>query len=136
VALELEPRFEQYVGHALAPLGLYIDSWSADWVAGELVEVDVLLMNDLQDDQAGSLVPMAVDAEGVVRVRIGGCRHRCLRHGEASQGMQLVAPDEKRWFLVARLSPEDPAQPEVWSRRKFGVEHPGVLTSEPPYESR
>jgi hypothetical protein len=37
-------------------------------------------------------------------------------------------------MLFARLAPDDPLLPTVWSRRKIGFAHIGEIGPDPPFE--
>jgi len=53
--LTFEPNFERYVRDAFAPVGIMIDYWGQDITAGTEQEFDVVIINDSQGNEEGSV---------------------------------------------------------------------------------
>lgn len=53
--LTFEPNFERYVRDAFAPIGVMIDYWGQDLTAGTEQEFKVVVVNDSQDNEEGSV---------------------------------------------------------------------------------
>jgi hypothetical protein len=53
--LTFEPNFERYVRDAFAPVGIMIDYWGQDVPAGTEQEFNVVIVNDSQDNEEGSV---------------------------------------------------------------------------------
>ena len=53
--LTFEPNFEKYIRDAFAPVGLMLDYWGQDLLAGQEQEIKVYVINDRHEDRAGML---------------------------------------------------------------------------------
>jgi len=132
--LVLEPRWLEYAENAFAPLGVAIDAWAKTYPAGETVAVPVLVVNDYDAPQTATLEVLAVAMDGSVLTRSGVRDIEVEALGSGSYSLDVEMPAEARFMLLARLAPDDPELPTVWSRRKIGFAHVGELGPDPPFD--
>jgi beta-galactosidase len=134
VGLVLEPRWLEYAENAFAPLGLTIDSWAKVYPAGETVPIPVLVINDYGAPQQAVLEVMTVAMDGSVLTRSGAVEIDVEALGSGAYSLDTEMPAEARYMLFARLAPDDPLLPTVWSRRKIGFAHIGEIGPDPPFD--
>ncbi|MEW5979770.1 MAG: hypothetical protein AB1898_28570 [Acidobacteriota bacterium] len=68
--LELQPAFEEWVGEAFKPLGVYINFWQDTLKRGTHRDVAVMMVNDYANDVAGNLSLAFVGEDGEEASRV------------------------------------------------------------------
>ncbi|MAK60233.1 MAG: hypothetical protein CMK09_04585 [Ponticaulis sp.] len=134
-ALELEPRWQTYAADVFAPQLVYLKEWRDEaYPRGGKAEIPIVVLSD-------SYEPVEAD----VRIHIMGLDGETLSRSEAirvtldplerrEMSVTLKIPDEQAFIVFAELSSPTGAFDTVWSRRKIGVEHPGVAITDPVSE--
>jgi hypothetical protein len=64
--LELQPHFEEYMGNAFRPLGVYLSFWHPAVAAGSTRELPVMMVNDTWRRAAGTLTLQLESEDGQV----------------------------------------------------------------------
>jgi len=90
--LTFEPNFEQYVSDAFSPLGLMIDFWGEQLVAGATQKFDVVVINDLYSNWAGVVRLYIVRNGRVVAEQSNDCTVAGL--GREVLSFSLTAPED------------------------------------------
>jgi hypothetical protein len=62
--LKLEPHFEEYMGNAFRPIGIYINFWHPTVRAGAVYELQVMMINDYADPASGVISVLLEDGDG------------------------------------------------------------------------
>lgn len=123
--LRLEPRFEDYVGEAFKPLGVYLNFWQAELKAGEPRRFAVMLVNDEPRPAAGALVLSAVNEAGSEAAR-EEVRFEVPAFGQQSYLLSMTVPSSPGKYLLkaaARADDGRPYSPTV-SRRRITITGP------------
>ena len=133
--LELEPRWRAYAADVFAPQLVYLKEWRDEaYARGGEVEIPIVLLSDAYEP-----------IEGEVRIHIVGLNGEALSRSQTvpvtlaplerrELSLALTIPDEQAYVVFAELSSPTNAFKPVWSRRKVGVEHPGVAIPDPVFE--
>ncbi|MEO2167896.1 MAG: hypothetical protein ABGY42_07195, partial [bacterium] len=128
--LVLEPRWRRYARDAFAPVAIYLEKWSEEaYPRGRAVAVPVTLINDEYAAAAGAVRLVAASAAGAVLAVSGVQEVTIPPLGRVEISVPFEVPAEEELVLYAELSL--PGRKKVYSRRKLGLRHPGVLVSAP-----
>lgn len=128
--LMLEPRWRQWGAQAFSPLAINIDRWDEKfYVRGFKLRVPVTLVNDLPESHDYVVSLLAADARGRVLSRSTAVNGKIEALGRVQLEATIPIPEES-FVLYARLESPGLDHP-VFSRRKVGFAHPGVLTGLP-----
>ena len=122
-ALDLHPQFEQSVGEAFKPLGLYINFWQDTLPRGAHREFAVMMVNDHPYAVSGTL-RLAFVAEDGTEAGGAGVPFELPALGAHTFGITLEAPKTPgRYVLRAKAQSKDAgADGPTLSRRKVRVE--------------
>lgn len=121
--LEFHPQFEDYVGQAFKPLGVYVDSWQPALAPGAATTYRIVLVNDTYEAARGRLVlawELAQDGRAASQTE---AKYEVAPLGTTVCQVPLAAPArEGRYVLVAKAFwDRKPWSPTI-SRRKVAVE--------------
>lgn len=118
-SLSLDPHFEEWVGEAFRPLGVYINSWQPSWKAGARRRFPVMMVND-QDQPARGTLALTVEADGTARgsARVG---FELPPFGAHTYELFLAAPKEAGEYILKAAAVRDGTAPTL-SRRRVRVE--------------
>ncbi len=124
-ALRLEPHFEDYVGEAFKPVGVYLNFWQPELKAGELRSFAVSLVNDEPRPVSGRLVLSAEGGGGEVAAR-EEIRFEVGPHGQHSYLVRMKVPPSPGEYLLKAAAHADDGRSysPVVSRRKVTVTGP------------
>jgi len=119
--LVLEPRFEDFMGNAFSPLGVYLDFWRPEAAPGTELSIPVVVVNDLREARSGRLTVAFTAADDLGKVLVQAeCGFAVPAFGQATYRLALKVPDPSgKSLLVARLRPQ--GGEEVLSRRKVEI---------------
>lgn len=117
--LELEPHFEDYVGQAFKPLGVYLNFWQPSLQAGSERSYAVMMINDEAETAQGRLALIMENFEGkeVARSEVS---FSVPGFGQQTYKVNLRSPATPgKYLLKASASPEGKrrADPTVSRRR-------------------
>ena len=100
--LIFEPNFERYVRDAFSPVGLMIDFWDDELVAGSQQQFEVYVINDLRSNWTGAVSFSVARGGGTVAQQSRNCSVDGL--GREILSFALTVPDEAgEYRLVAEL---------------------------------
>jgi beta-galactosidase len=115
-ALKLEPHFQDYVGEAFKPLGVYINFWQPTLKAGSTHRFAVMMVNDYDHPVEGKLV-LSFERKGASHET--GFTLNAL--GQQTYELELQAPDSPgQYLLKAAAYPKDGSSPTL-SRRRVSI---------------
>lgn len=120
--LVLEPHFEDYVGEAFKPLGVYVNFWKTEVPAGSTHRIFVLMINDEYDATSGTLA-LSVQEERAPEVAHQELPFRLPGLGQQTFKFDVEMPREPaNYTLKAIANPvsKGPNGPTV-SRRMFSI---------------
>jgi len=129
--LVMEPRWHEYHKNVWSPVTVYIDKWADDYKRGKSQKVPLLLINDLHDAAEGALRLFAADVDGDILSKSEPIPIRLEPLGQQTLKLKLVMPEQKEFVLYAELTSVEPGRFAMRDRRKFGLEHPGVIAENP-----
>jgi hypothetical protein len=119
--LEFQPHFEDYVGEAFKPIGVYIHFWQVRLEAGAKRTFRIMMVNDTQKRVSGKLtltLEPAAAGEPAARSQTG---FDVPALGQANYDLDLAIPDAQGEFLLkAAADSSEPGSPTV-SRRKVTI---------------
>ena len=116
--LNFEPHFERYVRDAFSPVGLMIDFWDDELVAGSEQQFRVYVINDRYSNWTGAVNFSLARGGGTVAQQSKTCSLDGL--GREILSFALTVPDEAgEYQLVARLVTADGN--EIRSLRDFKI---------------
>jgi len=101
--LTFEPNFERYVRDAFAPVGVMIDYWGQELTAGAEHEFNVVVINDSQDNETGSVRLELIRNDRATAVQTQMFTLAALGRRELSFKLALPA-EVGRYTLKATLS--------------------------------
>jgi len=117
-ALTFEPNFEQYVRDSFSPVGLMIDFWGGELVAGAEREFKINVINDLHNGWAGVVHLRIMRGDQTVAEQSGHCTVNSLERKVLS--FTRTIPNEiGEYQLVAELDSVDGKK--IQSLRDFNV---------------
>ncbi len=130
VTLAMEPRWARWAAQAFSPVAINIDHWSERAFPPGQRAVPVTLINDNYKDESVAVTLTVADAAG--RVLAKSVRREVLLPalGQMTLRVDLELPSERPFVVYAALQGNFAERP-VYSRRKVGFDHPGVLTRAP-----
>ena len=104
--LTIEPNFQKYVRDAFSPVGLMIDFWAEEILAGKTLVVPVIVISDLQKPWEGEIRLRLVRGEKTVAEESQVARLDPI--GRQTLRFDLPQPDEKgNYQLIAELKGPD-----------------------------
>jgi hypothetical protein len=119
--LEFQPHFEDYMGEAFKPIGVYIHFWQPRLEAGAKRTFRIMMVNDTQKRVIGKLtltLEPAVAGEQGARNETG---FDMPALGQANYDLGLAIPEAQgEFFLKAAADSGGPGSPTV-SRRKVTI---------------
>jgi hypothetical protein len=119
-ALRLNRWFEDYMGEAMKPLGVYLDFFQPMLEAGKGRSFRVMMVNDLYEPQRGEL-RLWLESEDGREIARAAKPFAIAALGTLSHDLELVAPAAPgRYVLKAAASAESGAT--TLSRRKVSIE--------------
>ena len=118
--LVLEPHFEDYVGEAFKPLGVYINFWRPNLRANSRQVFDVMMVNDLPKPSHGKLVLALESIEGR-QVVATEAPFAIPPLGQMTYRLYLAIPDAPGKYLLKAAAQAERHGPTI-SRRKVSIE--------------
>lgn len=119
--LEFQPHFEDYMGQAFKPVGVYIHFWQPKLEAGSKRSFRVMMVNDTPRRVRGKLTLTWEQAAGRPQGAHSEAAFDMSALGQAGYDLNLEAPETPGEFLLkAAADYGDPASPTV-SRRKIMI---------------
>ncbi|MGA3328546.1 MAG: glycoside hydrolase family 2 TIM barrel-domain containing protein [Terriglobia bacterium] len=120
--LVLEPHFEDYVGEAFKPLGVYINFWHPRLDANSHHDFDVMMVNDLPKPSRGKLVLALESLEGKQAVATDA-PFAIPSLGQMTYRLSLAIPKAPgKYLLKAAAHSETEGEGPTISRRKVSAE--------------
>lgn len=114
--LEFQPHFEEFVGEAFKPLGVYINFWQREVASGLERTFEVMMVNDVNQRSTGELSLLIEDASGAVLTRIAQS-FEVAALGQSTYAMTLRIPDiEEGVVIKAVADPRDGSEVTVSTR--------------------
>jgi hypothetical protein len=124
--LVLEERWRRYAKDAFAPVAVYLERWSDDFYRrGERVAVPITLINDEYEAATGTIRLTARSAEGRLLAESESRPVAIPALGRLEAAIPIDVPADAAFVVYAELAVA--GRPEVYSRRKVGFPHPGIL---------
>lgn len=121
-ALRLNPWFEDYMGEAMKPLGVFVSFFQPTLAGGKGRSFRVMMVNDLYQPEKGEL-RLTLEAEDGREVTRAAAPFEIAPLGALSRDLDLVAPSEPgRYLLKATAITEDGSR--TVSRRKVAIGEP------------
>lgn len=121
--LTLEPHFEDYMGEAMKPLGVYINFFQPVLQPGERRSYRVMMVNDTYGEEAGELVLALETEDGREAVR-ATAPFALAPLGAASHDLELKAPETPGAYLL-KATAESAGGGSTVSRRKVAIAESG-----------
>lgn len=116
--LTWEPEFLKYVRDAFAPVGLMIDAWADQYIAGHSVQFPVTVINDLYEEWDGQVRLRLIRDTSTIAEQNSPCTIASL--GRRRMTFDLVLPQESgNYRLEAALL--QPGTDPVCSIREFDI---------------
>jgi beta-galactosidase len=128
--LVMEPRWARWAPQAFSPVAINIDRWSEDAYAPGLQPVAVTLINDSYRDESVTVTLSVADQIGLILTESASHNVLLPALGRLELIIDLEIPAQGPFVVYAALDGGFAERP-VYSRRKVGFEHPGVLTRIP-----
>ncbi len=129
-SLTMEPRWARWAPQAFAPVAINIDRWAEGFYRGGSRAVPVTLINDSYRDEAVTVRVLAADEAGNVLAQSLPYQTVLPALGKLNPVLDLDIPAEGGFVLYASIEGAFAPVP-VYSRRKVGLAHPGVLVDLP-----
>jgi hypothetical protein len=120
--LTLEPHFEDYMGEAMKPLGVYVNFFQPVLQPGERRSYRVMMVNDTYGDEAGDLALTLETAEGREVERVTA-PFSLAALGASSHDLELRAPETPGVYLLKATATSTEGKSTV-SRRKVAIAEP------------
>ncbi len=118
-ALKLNPWFEDYMGEAMKPLGVYLNFFQPTLAAGKGRSFRVMMVNDLYEPQSGEL-RLALEAKDGREVARAEKPFAIAALGTLSEDLELVAPGAPGRYLL-RATAVTRTGARTVSRRKVTI---------------
>ncbi len=125
-SLTMEPRWAKWARQAFSPVMINIERWSPAFYSPEQRAVPVTLVNDTYLDQALTVKLIAADEAGRVLARSEPLNTVLPSLASRRIDLDFDIPSLERFVIYASIEGEFGDKP-VFSRRKVGFVHPGVL---------
>lgn len=121
-ALKLNQWFQDYMGEAMKPLGVYLNFFQETLEAGTNRSFRVMMVNDLYDPAKGEL-RLTLEGEDGREIAHAGSRFEIAPLGALTRDLELVTPPTPgRYLLKATAATEDGSR--TISRRKVTIGEP------------
>jgi hypothetical protein len=117
-ALVLEPHFEDYMGEAMKPLGVYVNFFQPTLAPGQERSYRVMMVNDSFDGEEGELA-LTLEAEGGLEVARATVPFSVAPLGALSRDLELEAPEVVGAYLLKATATTSTGS--TVSRRKLTV---------------
>ena len=122
VALKLNPWFEDYMGEAMKPLGVYLNFFQPTLEAGKGRPFRVMMVNDLYEPARGEL-RLTLEGEDGREVAHAACPFELAALGTLTRDLELISPRAAgRYVLKATATSADGSR--TVSRRKVAIPVP------------
>lgn len=121
-ALTLDPHFEDWVGEAFKPLGVYINFWRPALKPGERRRYSIMMVNDEPREARGRL-SLTLDRDGQARAS-AQVPFELPPHGAHTYEVVLEAPTEPGDYIMKAAALPEGAGPTL-GRRKVRIEQAG-----------
>lgn len=118
-SLILDPHFEEWVGEAFKPLGVYINFWRPALKPGERRKYAVMMVNDEPRPRKGTL-SLTFDLNGQARAA-AQTRFDLPPHGAHTYEIQLGAPREAAEYVLKAAAMSEEGGTTL-SRRRVRIE--------------
>jgi beta-galactosidase len=118
-ALKLNPWFEDYMGEAMKPLGVYLGFFQPTLAAGKARSFHVMMVNDRDAPEKGEL-QLTFEAEGGAEVARAAAPFEIAPLGTLSRDFALAAPAAPGRYLL-KATAVTAAGPRTVSRRKVTI---------------
>jgi hypothetical protein len=119
--LRLEPNFENWVGEAFKPLGVYINFWQPKIAPGAEREFPIMMINDGERSASGKLALAFVSGNGE-EVERTETAFVLPAAGETTLSLKLRAPAQPGKYLLKASAAAAGGEAPTLSRRKVEVE--------------
>jgi hypothetical protein len=104
--LTFEPLFRKYVGDAFSPVGLMLDFWADEVLAGSRPSLKICVINDLEADWKGMVRLRVLKGHRWVSTQEAGCEVKGF--GRKTLSLSHAMPDSPgRYTLAAELESPD-----------------------------
>jgi beta-galactosidase len=120
--LTLEPHFEDYVGEAMKPLGVYVNFFQPVLQPGETRSYRVMMVNDTYAEEVGELALTLETEDGLEGVRVT-TPFSLAPLGAVSHDLELKAPETPGAYLIKATATSVRGESTV-SRRKVAIAEP------------
>ncbi len=130
--LEMEPRWARWAPQAFSPVAINIDRWDPVFYKPGLQDVPVTLINDTYLNEQVTVDIIAADLTGEVLSRSESKVIDLAALGREQLALQLAIPEKTGFVLYASIKGKFSESP-IYSRRKLGLSHPGVIATLPPH---
>jgi hypothetical protein len=117
-ALTFEPNFEQYVRDSFSPIGLMVDFWGGELVAGVERDFKVYVINDLHSNWEGTVHLRIMRGQQIVAEQSGQCAVNGLGRKVLSF-TQTIPKETGEYQLIVELDAVEGKK--VLSLRDFNV---------------
>jgi beta-galactosidase len=117
--LGLEPHFDDYVGEAFKPLGVYLNFWQPSLKAPSERRFTVMMINDEQQTARGKLVLSLIGENGAEAAR-AETRFDLPGLGQQTYALDLRIPATRGQCLIKATAYPENGTPTV-SRRKVSI---------------
>jgi hypothetical protein len=121
-ALKLNPWFEDYMGEAMKPLGVYVAFFQPTLVAGKARRFEVMMVNDLYAPEKGEL-RLTLETEDGHEVARAARPFEIAPLGTLGHDFELAAPSEPGRYLLKATAVTEKGSRTV-SRRKVAIGEP------------
>ncbi|MDE0951155.1 MAG: hypothetical protein OSA45_07785 [Halioglobus sp.] len=128
--LLMEPRWARWAPQAFSPVAINIDRWSEEFYAPGRQSIPVTLINDSDSEQTVTVQLTVADEEGVIISESESRATVLPALGQLKLTVALELPAQRPFVIYASLAGSFAERP-VYSRRKVGFAHPGVLAKIP-----
>jgi hypothetical protein len=119
--LTLEPHFEDYMGEAMKPLGVYVNFFQPTLAPGQERRYRVMMVNDSYDGEEGELA-LTLEGEDGREVARATVPFSIAPLGALSRDLELQAPDAVGEYLLKATATTSTGS--TVSRRKLAVADP------------
>ncbi len=118
-SLEFQPHYEEFVGNAFKPLGVYINFWQPALEIGASRSFDIMMVNDADSPAEGTLSLSLVDAAGTVMARVSR-PYDIQAYGQTTYPLALPLPAaEGECMLSATAIPAEAEDKDATVSRRF-----------------
>ena len=130
--LTFQPHYEEFVGNAFKPLGVYVNFWQRTVEVGSERNFDVMMVNDEATPNKGSISLVVEDRMGKVLAKVSR-PYEIAGYGQMTYPLSLRLPDtEGEVTLKAIATPEEASKDATISRRFFKLVAKGSIPAAQP----